>query len=88
MLEKITYKDVKLDDAATAEPLFALARDVATAEDKRAADFQNQYSGGGTGGYRAAADRSFHRAADGEEQQETYPRRQVLARLKNLHDGS
>ena len=42
-----TYKDVKLDDAGTAEPLFALARDVAAAEDKRAVDFQER---GDTGG--------------------------------------
>jgi hypothetical protein len=86
LLDKITYKDVKLDDATTGESLFALARDVATAEDKRAADFQNQYSGGG-----AVAPGPRPRGAEfspvgigGEEQQETYPRRQVLARLTNL----
>lgn len=50
LLDKITYKDVKLDDATTAEPLFALARDIAAAEDKRAADFQNQFSSTGTVG--------------------------------------
>src|SRR4029079_15259841 len=49
LLNQLTYKDVKLDDATTAEPLFALARDVATAEDKRADDFQSQHTGGGAG---------------------------------------
>ena len=39
LVDKLTYKDVKLDDAGTAEPLFALARDVATAEDQRAPGF-------------------------------------------------
>jgi len=84
-LDKNAYKDVKLDDAATPDTLFALARDVATAEDKRAADFQNQYSGGGTStpGLRGAGPGQFS-PGGGEEQQETYPRRIVLARLKNL----
>jgi hypothetical protein len=88
MLDKINYKDVKLDDASTAEPLFALARDVATAEDKRAADFQNQYSGGGSvaPGPRPLGG-EFSPGGVGEEQQETYPRRQVLARLTHLRDA-
>ena len=83
-LDKITYKDVKLDNAPTADSLFGLARDVATAEDKRAADFQNQYSGGGTSmpALRGPGPGQF--SGIGEEQQETYPRRVVLARLKNL----
>ncbi len=46
LLEKINYKDVKLDDANTAEPIFALARDVAAAEDKRASDFQEKGASG------------------------------------------
>jgi hypothetical protein len=83
-LDKNAYKDVKLDDAATPDTLFGLARDVATAEDKRAADFQNQYSGGGTStpGLRGRGPGEF--SGTGDEQQETYPRRVVLARLKNL----
>jgi hypothetical protein len=86
-LDKNAYKDVKLDDAATPDALFALARDVATAEDKRALDFQNQYSGAGTStpGIRSRGPGEF--SVNGEEQQETYPRRQVLARLKNLRAG-
>jgi hypothetical protein len=87
MLDKLSYKNVKLDDASTTDSLFGLARDVATAEDKRAADFQSQYSGGGgpvapmtmrpRGG-------EFMPGGGTDEQQETYPRRQVLARLKQL----
>jgi hypothetical protein len=80
LLEKLTYKDVKLDDASTADPLFALARDVATAEDKRAVDFQNLWSGGSGPVSRP----EFQPAGGNGEEQETYPRRQVLARLKNL----
>jgi len=47
LVEKLNYKDVKLDDAATAEPLFALARDIGASEDQRAQDFQEH---GGAGG--------------------------------------
>jgi hypothetical protein len=36
LLEKLDYKDVKLEDATTADPLFALARDLAAAEDIKA----------------------------------------------------
>jgi hypothetical protein len=92
LLDKFTYKDVKLDDASTADPLFALARDVATAEDKRAVEFQNQYSGGGgasTPGFRSRG-AEFQQPGGGivgEEQQETYPRRQVLARLTGLRNA-
>src|SRR4029079_13971216 len=69
-------------------PLFALARDVATAEDKRAVEFQNQYSGGGTSapGFRSRIS-EFTPGGIGEEQQETYPRRQVLARLTGLRNA-
>src|SRR3954470_11648817 len=86
LLDKLNYKDVKIEDATTAEALFALARDVATAEDKRAADFQDQYSGGGTvaSGPRPRGAEFTPAGVGGDEQQETYPRRQVLARLTNL----
>jgi hypothetical protein len=73
MLDKLTYKDVKLDDANTAEPLFALTRDVGAAEDKRAKSFQEQLLGG-TGG----------RQPVGPSGSEMYPRTQVLARLTGL----
>jgi hypothetical protein len=73
LLDNLEYKDVKLDDAGTAEPLFALARDVAAAEDKRAEDFQNS----------GAANPGVVVGANGEPL-ETYPRRQVLARLTGL----
>ncbi len=83
MLDRLVYKDAKLDDAGTAEPLFALARDVADAEDKRAQDFQNLY--GTTGGARPVSRYSPGGPGGGDtDQQETYPRRQVLARLTGL----
>lgn len=89
MLEKISYKDVKLDDAGTAEPLFALARDLGAAEDKRAQDFQNQYGGtGGTGVVARPIPRMSVEMPGGgvvdPSELETYPRRQVLARLTGL----
>ncbi len=90
MLDKITYKDAKLDTAGTAEPLFALAREVAAAEDKRAQDFQDQYGGGG-------GVRTFPRIGPegvgpgaigtASDELETYPRRQVLARLTGLRNA-
>jgi hypothetical protein len=86
MLDKLTYKDVKLDDAGTAEPLFALARDLGAAEDKRAQDFQNQY--GGTGAVSRPMPRLMEMpGAAGvidPSELETFPRRQVLARLTGL----
>ncbi len=89
LLDKITYKDVKLDDASTANALFTLARDVATDEDKRAADFQTLYSNGGgaPAPVRMRAGEFTPGSGSGEEQPETYPRRQVLARLTNLKAG-
>lgn len=81
MLERIKYKGAKLDDAGTADPLFGLARDVATAEDKRAQDFQNQH----TSGYIGPRVRvEGPGSVGGVEDQETYPRRQVLARLTGV----
>jgi hypothetical protein len=83
MLDRIKdYKGAKLDDAGTAEPLFALARDVAQAEDKRARDFQNQYAT--TGGARPMSRYNLEGPGSATDQQETYPRRQVLARLTGL----
>lgn len=86
LLDKFIYKDVKLDDASTADTLFALARDVAAAEDKRAADFQSQYGGGSVipGSRPRAVQAEFSPVGANGEPQETYPRRQVLARLTNL----
>ena len=86
LIDKLEYKDVKLEDAATADALFALARDVATAEDKRAQDFQNLASGGampiGAGMGRGRGE--FMPGGTVTEPVETFPRRQVLARLTNL----
>ncbi len=84
LLDKIEYKDVKLEDAATADALFALARDVAAAEDKRADDFQSQVSGGVSIGPGMGRAEFMPGGGFGTERVETYPRRQVLTRLTNL----
>ena len=88
LLERLEYKDVKLDDAGTSEPLFALARDLAAAEDKRAQDFQEQQVGGGPALH--PADSPVHvceGGISGTEVVETFPRRQALARLSDLRTG-
>jgi len=81
LLGNLTYKDVKLDDATTAEPLFTLARDLATAEDKRAQDFQER---GSTG---AMPFPTAEFGIGGTTIQETFPRRHVLARLTDLRNA-
>jgi hypothetical protein len=90
LLEKIEYKNVKLDDAGTAEPLFALARDVAAAEDKRAQEFQDaQYTGGGISASPAPRGMSpgMESFGAGSLPAETYPRRLILGRLWDLRSG-
>jgi len=83
MLDRLEYKNVKLDDAGTAEPLFALARDVCTAEDKRASEFQDQYS---TTGGLPSQFASIGPEVPGNPANalEVYPRRQTLARIMDL----
>jgi hypothetical protein len=86
MLAKLTYKDVKLDAAGTTDPLFALARDLGTAETKRAEEFEAPISGSvvgaaGPGGGGAFPQVSF----DGKPPE--FPRREVLARLIDLRAG-
>lgn len=83
LLEKIVYKDAKLDDAGTAEPLFALTRDLAAAEDKRAQEYQDEYGGGG--GIARGPEGFGPGGISGTS--ETFPRRQVLARLTDLRNG-
>ncbi len=91
LLEKLEYKDVKLDDAGTAEPLFALARDLAAVEDQKALEFQNQqYAGGGgtvSGRYAGPGFEGGISGGTGTETLETFPRRQVLTRLRDLRSG-
>ena len=86
LLEKINYKDVKLDDAGTAEPLFALARDLAAAEDKRAHEFEDQSAGSGFTGASGRPGESYL-PPDASGPQETFPRRQILARLTDVRVG-
>jgi hypothetical protein len=84
LLGKIKYDGAKVDGAATANGMFALARDLATEEAKRAKDFnEKQITGGGyspgsfDGGY----------LPEGVTPPERFPRRQVLARLTDLRAG-
>jgi hypothetical protein len=83
MLDRLEYKDVKLDDAGTAEPLFALARDVAATEDKRASEFQDQYSttGGLPSQFAGIGPEGYGSPAT---EIEIYPRRQTLTRIMDL----
>jgi hypothetical protein len=86
MLAKLTYKDVKLDAAGTAEPLFALARDVGAAEAKRAEEFEAPVSGSVTGAGLPGGGGGFAQfSIDGRPPE--FPRSEVLARLVNLKAG-
>ena len=91
LLEKLEYKDVKLDDAGTAQPLFALARDLSAAEDKRGQEFQDmQYTGGGGAMPMRNVGPGFGAegfAGGGTLTPETYPRRIILTRLMDLRAG-
>ena len=80
LLANIKYKDVKLNDAGSTEPLFALARDVAAAEDKRAEDFQNR----GTTGFVGRPGPGPEAYAGGTGEQDTYPRRLLLSHVVDL----
>jgi len=82
LLAKLNYEGAKVDGAATAEQLFKLARDIGTAEAKRAEDFQNTRVTGG-GGFRPGGG-EMRMAVGTLGEQETYPRRHVLARLTDL----
>jgi hypothetical protein len=84
LLDRLEYKDVKLDDAGTAEPMFALARDIAAAEDKRAQDFQDR---GATGGGAFPGPGGFGPGGGAVFDPNAYPRRHVLARLTDLRTG-
>lgn len=87
LLERINYKDVKLDDANTAEPMFSLARDVVSAEDKRAEKFQDQ--GGGGAGYAAVRPMGLEAFQNGTSTYDptAFPRRITLSRLVDLRTG-
>jgi hypothetical protein len=82
LLQKLDYKNVKLDGAKTTEPLFQLTRDLAAAEAERAGKYLDPASGG-------ISPRSVEQfiPVDGSTDQETFPRRHVLARLTDLKNG-
>ena len=86
LLQKLDYRDAKLDPATTTDPLFALARDLGEAEAKRAREFQEQRLG--SGGYVPVGPggRGYGAGVYGE-QQELFPRNHVLDRLVDLRDG-
>jgi hypothetical protein len=81
-LKKIKYDGAKVDGAATANAIFALARDLADSEAKAAKKLQNEQIGvapvGGGGAQNIGLDGTV---------QERFPRRQVLDRLVDLRAG-
>jgi hypothetical protein len=92
LLERIDYKNTKLDDAGTAEPMFKLARDLAAASAQQAQDFQDKkYTSGNlsTGPLPRGpgAEGGFGGPGASLESFETFPRRQVLSRLVDYRTG-
>jgi hypothetical protein len=83
LLAKIKYDGAKIDAASTAEGLFALTRDLAADESKRAKEFQDAEIG--VGGVAQGGAASFDPLTGTPE--ERFPRRQVLDRLADLKAG-
>jgi hypothetical protein len=84
LLAKINYEGAKVDGPATANALFALARDVAAAEAKRAKEVQEAEVGLGPA---IGVGRSQEYGMTEGAVQERFPRRQVLVRLIDLRAG-
>ncbi|HEX4414551.1 MAG TPA: hypothetical protein VH107_13045, partial [Lacipirellulaceae bacterium] len=84
LVEKLTYKDVKLDDAGTAAPLFALARDVGAAEDQRAQDFQEHGASGMSAAMPGRGPESFGPGSSSSSDPNAFQRRITLSRLSDL----
>jgi hypothetical protein len=82
LLKKINYEGAKVDGAATANGMFALARDLADSEAKAAKKFQDEQLGLGP-----AAGGGIGNIGFGGQVQEQFPRRQVLDRLTDLRAG-
>ena len=89
MLNKLDYKEVKLEPATTTEPLFGLARDLGAAEAERAQKFQEERLAGGGFAPSVRGEGGYYGGGVGAygEQQEQFPRRHVLARLMDLRSG-
>jgi hypothetical protein len=85
LLGKIKYEGAKVDGAATAEGLFALARDVAKAEAERVKKFHDEQIG--VGGAPAARPEMFVPVDGTMTPPERFPRREVLTRLIDLRAG-
>ena len=81
LLANLKYEGAKVDGPATAEHVFKLARDLGSAEAKRAEEFQNARIGGG--GFAPGRGEMFM-PVGASGQRETFPRRHVLARLTDL----
>ncbi len=87
LLEKINYKDVKLDDATTAESIFATVRDIAAAEDKRAQEFQDKGLTGGFNAIPTAVGSEYGGATTPTYDPNAFPRRITLSRLSDVKSG-
>lgn len=85
LLAKLKYEGVKIDAAAATEQFFKLARELGAEEAKRAQEYDDMRLGGGGSFVSARAERFVPTDASGE--QDSFPRRQVLARLIDLRRG-
>jgi hypothetical protein len=84
LFSRIKYDGAKVDGAATADAMFALARDVGAEESKRAEEFNEKQIA--NGGYAPGiADGGY--LPDGVTLPEQFPRRRILARLTDLRRG-
>lgn len=87
LLEKIDHKNVKLDDATTADPMFATVRDMAAAEDKRAEDFQEKGISGGFNSFPVGGGGEYGATAAPTYDPNAFQRRITLSRLTDLKSG-
>lgn len=87
LLEKIDHKNVKLDDATTAEPMFATVREMAAAEDKRAEDFQEKGISGGFNSFPVGGGGEYGGTAAPTYDPNAFQRRITLSRLTDLKGG-
>ncbi len=92
LISGIDYKGAKLDDAGTAAPLFALARDIGATEDQRARDFQEHGAAGGGFSMPLRGPEGYgpgpgYAPDTGMTDPNAFPRRRTLTRLTELRTG-
>ena len=87
LLAKIKYEGAKVDGAPAAEAVLKLARDMGEAESKRAEEFEEGHAQGGSGAFMQGRGEFMPGGITGEEEEERFPRRHVLARLTDLKTG-